>query len=88
MPLKQHEFYVYHSEGVVLARKLGQRPVVAEEFATAQAAHDRVQQIVNPDGLTAADLGWAGFNSPKFQNEISDNCRDYVEAAYAKLTAE
>lgn len=84
--LKQHEFYVYYEENRVYARMGEHKPVIAEIMETPQAAHDKVQSVVNPKGLPSAQIGPKGFNEDSFQKAISDNCRAYVEAAYAKGT--
>lgn len=84
MALKQHQFYVYHEENRVMARRGSEAPVVAETFETFQEAHDRVQEIVNPTGAPAAVFGPLGYNHPDFQAKISENCQAYVEAAYPK----
>lgn len=83
--LSQHKFYVYYDGPKVFARR-GQEPaVVAEEFATAQQAHDKVQTIVNPEGKHAIDFGRQGFHAAAFQDAISGNCEAYVKAAYARV---
>lgn len=108
MPLKQHRYYVYHEENRVMARMEDLPPVVAEECDTPQAAHDKVQSVVNPQGLKHDDPSLCrvtsetfvcpetgeekerevktqmGFLHPDFQYAISDNCKDYVVAAYKK----
>lgn len=90
--LKQHEYYVYYQGNLVMARRKAEAPVVAEECASPQAAHDKVQSVVNPharpasyyrrhdkSGQVQSDLG---YHDPAFQGAISDNCKAYVEAAY------
>ena len=86
MALIQHQFYVYHEENRVMARKRGEAPVVALTLESAQDAHDKVQEIVNPDGIKHDDpsLEGIGFHHLSFQAKISENCREFVEAAYAK----
>ena len=84
MALKQHEFYVYHEENRVMARRRTEAPVIAEEYESFQAAHDRVQEIVNPTKAPAAVFGPLGYNNPDYLAKISENCREFVEAAYAK----
>ena len=84
MPLKEHEFYVYYAGKKVFARRGDEAPVVAEVCASPQAAHDRVQEIVNPGGKRPEAFGPAGFNEAAFQKRVSENCRGYVEAAYRK----
>ena len=87
--LKQHEFYVYHSENRVMARMGDQEPVVAKTCKTAQEAHDEVQAIINPQKKLPSDFGKdsigrdMGFHHPDFQNAISGNCEAFVKAAYA-----
>lgn len=82
--LTQHEFYVYYDGPKVYARMGEQEPVVVEEFDTAQEAHDRVQSIINPDGLRPEQVHEKlGFLSPEFQEGISVRCEEYVRAAYS-----
>jgi hypothetical protein len=83
--LTQHEFYVYHDENRVYARRREEEAVLARTLDTPQDAHDLVQSIVNPDGLHCKhkSLGEKGFHHPSFQEAISENCREFVEAAYA-----
>lgn len=80
--LKQHEYYVYYQGNLVMARRKAEAPVVAEECASPQAAHDKVQSIVNPDGVHPTKVGPMGFNEPAWQAAISGKCKAYVEAAY------
>lgn len=89
--LRQHQFYVYHDENRVMARMGVKEPVVAETMQTAQEAHDRVQQIINPTGRTADSFEEKdaydlkkGFDSFEFQAAISGNCEAYVKDAYKK----
>lgn len=48
MPLKQHEFYVYHTGEKVYARRRDEAPVLAETLKTPQEAAAKVQSVVNP----------------------------------------
>ena len=82
-----HEFYVYYQGATVFARRRSEPPVVAEECESPQAAHDRVQAIVNPEGKDHKAFGPRGFNEDSFVLGISERCREYVEAAYAKAGA-
>jgi len=89
--LKQHEYYVYYDGNAVMARMGNQAPVIAETLGSVQAAHDRVQEIVNPTRLKASDFNEQdslkrdkGFHSESFQMNISKNCEAFVKAAYAK----
>jgi hypothetical protein len=83
---KDHEFYAYHDGPKVYARWGNRKPVVAETLDSPQAAHDRVQEIVNPDGLRHDDrkLGNQGFNHPDFQAGLSARCEAFVRAAYGR----
>lgn len=87
MPLTQHEFYVYYDGSDVFARRRAEPPVLAETLDSPQAAHDRVQEIVNPDGKSPYSFGAKGFHEEAFQRAISDNCRAYVEEAYGRAQA-
>jgi hypothetical protein len=86
--LKQHSHYVYYDGNKVMARKGNLPPIVAEEALTPQAAHDRVQRIINPQGLKSDDdmFEGEGYNHPTFQAAISENCREYVETAFATIS--
>lgn len=83
--LTQHEFYAYYDENRVYARRREEKAVLAQTLDTPQDAHDLVQSIVNPNDLHCKhkSLGEKGFNHPSFQESISENCRAFVEAAYA-----
>lgn len=93
--LKEHQFYVYHDGPNVMARSGNAKPVVARVCKSPQAAHDVVQEVVNPegrdakfyrvmkDGVVVSDLG---FLDPRFQAAISKNCEAFVKAAYAKAS--
>lgn len=95
--LKQHQYYVYHEAEKIYARRGEDERVLAETAANPQEAYRKVQKIVNPKGLSAGDLDEeqtdkdgnvltvnVGFHQKEFQAAISDNCREYVVAAYAK----
>lgn len=51
MPLKEHQFYVYHQGEKVFARRRNEEPVLSETLASPQAAHDFIQKVVNPTGI-------------------------------------
>lgn len=80
----RHKHYVYHQEERVYARRGNEEPVLAETLESPQAAFLKVDSIVNPDGHGHARFGPEGFHHEDFQSKISERCRDYVEAAYAK----
>lgn len=80
----RHEFYVYHDGADVFARRGSEPPVLAETCESPQAAHDKVQEVVNPTGRPHDKWGPRGFHEEAFQAAISGNCKEYVEAAYAK----
>lgn len=107
--LKQHDYYVYHEGKRVYGRRFAEERVLIEECETPQAAHDLVQQIINPSGRPASSFNAlrplrdaegkivrddkgdvvkeivnVGYHAAEFQNQISDNCRAVVDAAYAK----
>lgn len=89
MPLKQHKYYVYHEGPIVYARMDDLERVEVQTCVDAQAAHDKVQSIVNPtmrsfDSFQEVDkLGRKmGFHSKEYQDAISDNCEATVKAAY------
>ena len=85
--LKQHQFYVYHQENRVYARRGKEEPVLLEACDTPQAAADLVQSIVNPTFVSERHPAFAGMGyvHPAFQAKISDNCRAAVETAYAAV---
>lgn len=82
--LKQHQFYVYHEGSIVYARMENRDPVIIETSASPQAAADKVQSIVNPQGRKAVDYGDEGFLSKTFQEQVSANCEKAVREAYGK----
>lgn len=109
--LSQHRYYVYYEGCRVYARMDQCERVLVEECESPQAAHDKVQSIINPSGRPAQSF-WeeravvdehgkpifddkgkpimtkvnVGFHAKEFQDAISENCREVVEAAYARST--
>ena len=87
--LKAHDFYIYHDENRVYARRGQDAPVLAQTCADPQAAADFVQSVLNPDDLRYdhKSLGGLGFGHRSFQERISPRCQEFVEAAYAAADA-